>query len=101
MGFLLYFLGFIIELVSKELNSLAAILHVYAGGLSFMKLKKILLFKKKGKYFYTFTHFYSEKSSKKQNNTNLLVWPPIYRTLTSKIKVNSLERVEFFIRLGK
>ena len=65
MGFLLYFLGFIIELVSKELNSLAAILHVYAGGLSFMKLKKILLFKKKGKYFYTFDHFYSEKSSKR------------------------------------
>ena len=30
----------IIELVSKELNQLAAILHVYAGGLIFMKLKK-------------------------------------------------------------
>ena len=26
-----------IELVSKELNHLAAILHVYAGGLNFMK----------------------------------------------------------------
>ena len=26
-----------IELVSKELNHLAAILHVYAGGLIFMK----------------------------------------------------------------
>ena len=26
-----------IELVSKELNHLAAILHVYAGGLKFMK----------------------------------------------------------------
>ena len=25
------------ELVSKELNNLAAILHVYAGGLKFMK----------------------------------------------------------------
>ena len=26
-----------LELVSKELNHLAAILHVYAGGLNFMK----------------------------------------------------------------
>ena len=26
-----------VELVSKELNYLAAILHVYAGGLNFMK----------------------------------------------------------------
>ena len=30
-------LGFPIELVTKELNHLAAILHVYAGGLNFMK----------------------------------------------------------------
>ena len=28
---------FNLELVSKELNHLAAILHVYAGGLNFMK----------------------------------------------------------------
>ena len=28
---------FTLELVSKELNHLAAILHVYAGGLNFMK----------------------------------------------------------------
>ena len=28
---------FRLELVSKELNHLAAILHVYAGGLNFMK----------------------------------------------------------------
>ena len=27
----------ILELVSKELNHLAAILHVYAGGFNFMK----------------------------------------------------------------
>ena len=30
-------LGCALELVSKELNHLAAILHVYAGGLNFMK----------------------------------------------------------------
>ena len=29
--------GGTVELVSKELNHLAAILHVYAGGLIFMK----------------------------------------------------------------
>ena len=29
--------GEALELVSKELNHLAAILHVYAGGLTFMK----------------------------------------------------------------
>ena len=29
--------GWKLELVSKELNHLAAILHVYAGGLNFMK----------------------------------------------------------------
>ena len=31
------FYGSMLELVSKELNHLAAILHVYAGGLNFMK----------------------------------------------------------------
>ena len=30
-------IDFFLELVSKELNHLAAILHVYAGGLNFMK----------------------------------------------------------------
>ena len=29
-----------IELVSKELNHLAAILHVYAGGVEFYEVKK-------------------------------------------------------------
>ena len=29
--------GLKLELVSKELNHLAVILHVYAGGLNFMK----------------------------------------------------------------
>ena len=30
-------LEYTLELVSKELNHLAAILHVYAGGLNFIK----------------------------------------------------------------
>ena len=57
-----------LELVSKELNHLAAILHVYAGGLNLMKQKKNFGYyfsKRKWKYFYTFYHFYSEKSSKR------------------------------------
>ena len=32
-----YKLELVLELVSKELNHLAAILHVYVGGLIFMK----------------------------------------------------------------
>ena len=39
-------LDLFLELVSKELNHLAAILHVYARGLIFI-VKKILLFRKK------------------------------------------------------
>ena len=58
-----------VELVSKELNHLVAILHVYAGGFEFYEVKKnfflLLFFKRKWKYFYTFYHFCSEKSSKK------------------------------------
>ena len=46
-----------LELVSKELNHLAAILHVYAGVLIFMKKKKFRFSKRKWKYFYTFNHF--------------------------------------------
>ena len=38
---------FILDLVSKKLNHLAIILHVYARGLNFMKQKKLLLFFKK------------------------------------------------------
>ena len=37
-------------------------------GFDFYKVKK-----RKGKYFDTFNHFYSEKSSKEQNSTNLLL----------------------------
>ena len=36
-----------LELGSKELNHLAAILHVYAGGFDFYKVKKKSFFKKK------------------------------------------------------
>ena len=53
---------------------MAAILHVYAGSLTFMEgntfalksaKEKYIISKRKGKYFYTFDHFDSEKSSKR------------------------------------
>ena len=56
----------ILELVSKELNHLAAILHVYAGGLIFMKLEK-----RKGKYFILLIIFIVKSLQKEQNSTNL------------------------------
>ena len=52
-------LGTVLELVSKELNHLAAILHVYEVKIN------VLFSKRKWKYFYTFNHFYREKSSKR------------------------------------
>jgi hypothetical protein len=64
-----------VELVSKELNHLAAILHVYAVGLNFMKNFIFCYYfsKRKWKFFYTFNHFYSESLQKEQNSTNLLL----------------------------
>ena len=56
-----------LELGSKEVNHLAAILYIYAEVLIFMKCKKYFFSQRKGKYFYTFNHFYSEKSSKRAN----------------------------------
>ena len=51
-------LDLFLGLVSKELNHLEAILHVYARGSIFMNQKKYYYFsKRKGKYFYTFNHF--------------------------------------------
>ena len=51
-----------VELVSKELNHLPAILHVYVVSLIFMNKKNIIFEKEKGN---TFNHFYCEKSSKR------------------------------------
>ena len=63
----------VIELLSEELNHLAAILHVYAGGLIFIKEEKIPFWKRK--YYSTFSHNCSEKSSVRANSTNHPVWP--------------------------
>ena len=55
--------------------------------------KEYYLSKRKGKYFYTFNHFYSEKSSKDQNSTNHLLWTLICRHKPAIIPkwINSLE----------
>ena len=66
-----------LELVSKELNHLAAILHVYASGLNFMKLKKknfVIIFQKEnGNTFTLFIIFIVKSLQKEQNSTNLLL----------------------------
>ena len=48
-----------VELVSKELNHLAAILHVYADTFTLLII------------------FIVKRLQKEQNSTNLLLWPPI------------------------
>ena len=58
-------LDLFLELVSKELNHLAAILHVYARGLIFMN-------KEKGNTFTLLTIFIVKSLQKEQNSTNLL-----------------------------
>ena len=68
--------------MSKELNHLAAILHVYARGLNFMKYKKkfVIIFQKENGNTFTLSIIFVVKSlQKEQNSTNLLLWPPICR----------------------
>ena len=60
-----------LELVSKELNHLAAILHVYAGGLIFMNLFNYQ--KEKGNTFTLLLIFIVKSLQKEQNSTNLLL----------------------------
>ena len=72
-----------VELVSKELNHLVAILHVYAGGFEFYEVKKkifVIIFQKEnGNTFTLFIIFVVKSLQKKQNSTNLQLWPPISR----------------------
>ena len=63
-------------------------------GFDFYEVKKEnYLSKRKGKYFYTFNHFYSEKSSKDQNSTNHLLWTLIcgHKPAIIPKVINSLE----------
>ena len=52
-----------------------AILHVYAGGLNFMKQKKIVIIfqKENGSTFTLFIIFIVKSLQKEQNSTNLLL----------------------------
>jgi hypothetical protein len=62
--------------VSKELNHLAAILHVYAGGFEFYEVKKkmLLLFQKENGNTFTLSIICILKSLQKEHNsTNLLL----------------------------
>ena len=65
-----------VELASKELNHLAAILHVYVGGLNFMKYSFffIIIFQKENGNTFTLLIIFIVKSlQKEQNSTNLLL----------------------------
>ena len=64
-----------VDLVSKELNHLAAILHVYAGSYEVKKKKKyIIIFQKeKGNTFTLLIIFIVKSLQKEQNSTNLLL----------------------------
>ena len=67
----------LLELVSKGLNHLAAILHVYARGFEFYEVKRkknIIIFQKEnGNTFTLFIIFIVKSLQKEQNSTNLLL----------------------------
>ena len=57
-----------VELVSKELNHLAAILHVYADGLNFIKkIKIVIIFQKENGNIFTLLIIFFVKISKRAN----------------------------------
>ena len=64
-----------LELVSKELNHLEAVLHVYAGSLIFYEVKKIVIIfqKENGNAFTLLIIFIVKSLQKEQNSTNLLL----------------------------
>jgi len=83
-----------IELVSKELNHLAAILHVY-------KVKKYYFPKEKGNTFTLLIIFIVKSLQKEQNSTNELLWTPICwnkRAITPKW-INSKDTNFTFVSL--
>ena len=63
--------------MSKELNHLAAILHVYAGGLNFKKyfflFFFVMVFLKENGSTFTLLIFIVKSLQKEQNSTNLLL----------------------------
>ena len=65
----------LLELVSMELNHLAAILHVCARGFEFYEVKKnVIIFQKENENTFTLLIIFIVKSlQKEQNSTNLLL----------------------------
>ena len=55
----------IIRVSVQGVKSLGGQIACLCWGFDIYEVKKLLLFKKKWKYFYTFHHFYSKKSSKR------------------------------------
>ena len=62
---------YLLELVPKEFNHLAAILHVYARGLNFIFV--IIFQKENGNTFTLFIIFVVKSLQEEQNSTNLLL----------------------------
>ena len=60
-----------IELVSKELNHLKTILHVYAGGFDCYEVKKnIIIFQKEKRNIFTLLIIFLVKSLQKEQNSS-------------------------------
>ena len=57
----------------QGIKSLGGHFACLCRGFEFYEVNCYYFSKRKWKYFYTFNHFYSEKSSKRANSTNLLL----------------------------
>ena len=68
--------GFELELVSEELNHLAAILHVYAGGFDFYEVKKKLYFQKENGNTLTLLIIILVKSIQKEQIAQITQYDP-------------------------
>ena len=94
-----------LDVVSKELNHLATIWHVYAGVWISWSKKKVIIFQKENGNTFTLLIIFIVKSLRKeQNSTNLLLWPQIYwnkSAITPKwfnsLDTNSRLRTELLI----
>ena len=63
---IMYFVCMYFRVSVQGVESLGGHLSTLCRDLYFYEVKKTLFFsKRKGKYFYAFNHFYSEKSSKR------------------------------------
>ena len=66
----------LLELVSEELNHLAAILHVYAGGVDFYEVKKNCIFQKENGNTLTLLIIILVKSIQKEQIAQITQYDP-------------------------